>query len=115
MRSLEDSMIISKYEQLQECRMWGTRIPALHFEKEWDVRIVPPFGGAVIRFCIDHNGKRASVYFDGYSELGYVVDKDCNPVPYFEYYDGKECYRYYIDEAEEMMADIKKFLDGEKR
>ena len=30
----------------------------------------------------------------------------------FEYYDGEECYRYYIDESEQMMADIKRFLES---
>ena len=108
-------MIISKYENLQECRGWGARIPALHFEKEWDVKIIPPFGGAVIRFHINHNGKFVSVYFDGYSEyseLGYMVDENDEPIPYWEYYDGEECYRYYIDESEQMMTDIKKFLES---
>ena len=93
MRSIEDSMIISKYEKLQECRKWGSEIPALDFEKEWDVKIIPPFGGAVIRFYIEYNGKHVSVYFDGYSELG------CVPEPYWEYYCSEECYRYYIDES----------------
>ena len=113
MRSIEDSIIISKYENLQECRKWGSIIPALHFEKEWDVKIIPPFGGAVIRFYINYNGKHVSVYLDGYSELGYMVDENDKPIPYWEYYDGEECYRYYIDESEQMMEDIKKFLESE--
>ena len=113
MRSIEDSMIIAKYDNLQECRGWGARIPALHFEREWDVKIIPPFGGAVIRFHINHNGKHVSVYFDGYSELGYMVDENDKPIPYWEYYDGEECYRYYIDESEQMMEDIKRFLESE--
>ena len=83
------------------------------FEREWDVKIIPPFGGAVIRFHIDHNGKHVSVYFDGYSELGYMVDENDKPIPYWEYYDGEECYRYYIDESEQMMEDIKRFLESE--
>ena len=112
MRNIEGSMIISKYEKLQQCRKWGSEIPALHFEKEWGVKIIPPFGGAVIRFYIEYNGKHVSVYFDGYSELGYVVDENDEPIPYFEYYDGEECYRYYMDESEQMMADIKKFLES---
>ena len=82
MRSIEDSMIIAKYDNLQECRKWSSEIPALHFEKEWDVKIIPPFGGAVIRFHINHNGKHVSVYFDGYSELGYMVDENDKPIPY---------------------------------
>ena len=84
----------------------GSIIPALHFEKEWDVKIIPPFGGAVIRFCIEYNGKHVSVYFDGYSELG------CVPEPYWEYYDGEDCHRYLMDESEQMMTDIKKFLES---
>lgn len=112
MRSFEETMIISKYDSLQECRKWLKEIPALHFEKEWDVKIIPPFGGAVIRFWIDYNGKHVSVYFDAYSELGWMVDENENPIPYFEYYDGEECYRYYVDESEKMMEDIKNFLNS---
>lgn len=112
MRSFEETMIISKYEQLQECKKWMREIPALHFEKEWDVKIIPPFGGAVIRFWIYYNGKHVSVYFDAYSELGFVYDDNDNPIPYFEYYDGEECYRYYMDESEKMMEDIKNYLNS---
>lgn len=112
MRSVEAAMIISRYESLQECRGWAVRIPALHFEKEWDVKIIPPFAGALIRFTIDYNGKHVSVYFDGYSELGYMYDDNDNPIPYFEYYDGEDIHRYYMDESEEMMDDIKNFLNS---
>lgn len=112
MRGIQASKIISEYEKLQECRAWGSKIPALHFEKEWDVKIIPPFGGAVIRFHISHNNKNVSVYFDGYSELGYVMDENDEPISYFEYYDGEDCHRYYIDESEEMMSDIKNFLES---
>ena len=112
MRSLETSMIISDYERAQECRKWAKEIPALHFEKEWDVKIIPPFGGAVVRFTIKYNNKHVSVYFDAYSELGYMVDEDDNPIPYFEYYDGEDCYRYYLHESGKMMEDIKSFLNN---
>lgn len=112
MRDIGATMIISKYENLQECRKWGQKLPSLNFEKEWNVKIIPPFGGAVIRFHIEHNGKNVSVYFDGYSELGYMVDEQGNPTPYFEYYDGEDCFRYYINESEKMMKDIKTFLES---
>ena len=112
MRGLEVSKIISDYERVQECRKWAGEIPILHFKKEWDVKIIPPFAGAVIRFWINHNDKHVSVYFDAYSELGYMYDEDNNSVPYFEYYDGEECYRYYMNEAEKMMEDIKNFLNS---
>jgi hypothetical protein len=112
MRSYEESLIITKYEKLQEHRRWQNEVQVIHFEKEWEVRIIPPFSGAVIRFTIDYNGKHVSVYFDGYSELGWMVDEEENPIPYFEYYDGFETYRYLINETEEMMKDIKNFLES---
>ena len=112
MRDVKDMMLIAQYEKLQECRRWANDIPALHFEKEWEVKIIPPFGGAVIRFTISYRGKHISVYFDGYSELGYMVDENDNPIPYFEVYDGEDCQRYYMNETDEMMSDIKKFLES---
>lgn len=112
MRDFVTSKIISDYERVQESRKWAKEIPIFHFEKEWDVQIIPPFSGAVIRFCINHNDKHVSVYFDAYSELGYMYDEDNNPIPYFEYYDGEDCYRYLINESEAMMEDIKKFLNS---
>ena len=106
MRDFATSKIISDYERVQESRKWGKEIPALHFEKEWDVHIIPPFCGAVIRFWINHNKKHVSVYFDAYDELGFVGE------PYFEFYDGEDCHRYLMNESEAMMEDIKKFLNS---
>ena len=112
MRDFETSMAIAKYDTLQETRKWITELPIFHFEKEWDVKIIPPFGGAVIRFWINYNDRHVSVYFDAYSELGYMCDENENPIPYFEYYDGEECYRYYMNEVDKMMEDIKNFLNS---
>ena len=112
MRDFETSMAIAKYDTLQETRKWITELPICHFEKEWDVKIIPPFGGAVIRFWINYNDRHVSVYFDAYSELGYMCDENENPIPYFEYYDGEECYRYYMNEVDKMMEDIKNFLNS---
>lgn len=112
MRNFETSMAVCKYDTLQETRKWAKELPYLHFKQEWNVKIIPPFGGAIIRFCIDYNGKHASVYFDGYSELGYMCDENDEPIPYFEFYDGDDCYRYYMNESEKMMEDIEKFLES---
>ena len=106
MRNFEETMLIAKYDTLQETRKWMRELPYLHFKQEWNVRIIPPFGGAIIRFFIDYNNKHVSVYFDAYDELGFVGE------PYFEFYDGEECYRYLMNESEEMMGDIEKFLNS---
>lgn len=112
MRSFEEKNIVWEYDRLQEHSKWLKELPVLHFEKEWDVKIIPPFGGAVIRFWIFYNNKKVSVYFDAYAELGWMTDDDGNPIPYFEYYDGEETYRYHMNESEQMMEDIKNFLNS---
>lgn len=76
------------------------------------MKIIPPFAGAIIRFWINHNGKHVSVYFDGYSELGWMCDENDKPIPYFEYYDGNETYRYLLDESDKMMDDIRNFFNN---
>lgn len=116
MKNMEDYLnkvlILSKAEQIHDFRGWIEKLPVFHFDKEWNVKIIPPFAGAVIRFTIDYKNKHVSVYFDGYSELGYVYDEEEKPIPYFEYYDGENTYRYYLDEADKMMDDIRNFLNN---
>ena len=110
--NVNKSLMLSKVEQMHDFRGWARKLPAFHFDKEWDVTIIPPFTGAIIRFVIDYNGKHVSVYFDAYSELGWMYDKDEQPIPYFEYYDGEDAHRYYLDESEQMMNDIRNFLNN---
>lgn len=115
--SVRDSLILSRTEQILNYREWMTKLPAFHFDKEWDVRIIPPFGGAIIRFTIEYKGKHISVYFDAYSNLGFVYEDNNGekPIPYFEYYDGDNIHRYYLNEADQMMEDIREFLNGENK
>lgn len=110
--NVNKSLMLSKVEQMHDFRGWARKLPAFHFDKEWDVKIIPPFAGAIIRFVIDYNEKHVSVYFDAYSELGWMYDKDEQPIPYFEYYDGVDAHRYYLDESEQMMNDIRNFLNN---
>ena len=109
--NIAEDLLVYKYDDVQKSREWCKKIPSIHFEKEWDVKIIPPFGGAIIRFTIDFNDKHVSVYLDGYSRLGYVVDANENPIPYWEAYCGEECYRYWLNEQEQMIADIKKYFE----
>lgn len=99
-------------ERDEEWKKWCDKIPAIQFDSAWKVRVIPPFLGALARFWIEHNNKSVSVYFDGFSRLGWMVDSNDDPVPYYEMYDGDDCTRYYLDETDEMMADIRRVLNG---
>lgn len=112
MKQVNKTLMLAQIEQICDYRGQARKLPAFHFDKEWDVLIVPPFAGAIIRFVISYNGKYVSVYFDAYSELGWMYDKNEQPIPYFEYYDGEDTYRYLINESEQMMNDIRNFLNN---
>ena len=114
---MNDDIMRNMVESKEEWRKWCTEIPHLHFNSDWDVKIIPPFAGALIRFVVSKNNKSVSVYFDGYSRLGYMYDSNDKPIPYFEIYpfsDSNDAKIYYIDETDEMLIDIKEILDGNK-
>ena len=103
----------SVIEHEEQWKSWCSEIPAFHFKEEWEVKIIPPFMGAMARFWIDHNGRHVSVYLDCYNNLGFVG------VPYYEIYDGdsNDTYRYIMsskEDMDQMMIDIDRLLNGEK-
>ncbi len=115
MNSIESFMERSHVEAKEEWRTkWAKEIPYLRFDNDWEVKIIPPFAGALARFIVKKGDKIVSVYFDGYSQLGYMYDKNDNPIPYFEIYPSTNeggVKRYYIDQADEMINDIRIILN----
>ena len=72
--SLKDRYNVEKRE---EWRRWCEEIPELQFPSSWNVKIIPPFGGAMVRFIIN---EKISVYLDCYDSLGFMGE------PYWEIY-----------------------------
>lgn len=95
-------------ETKYEWKRWCKELPFINFPADWEVKIIPPFSGAITRFIIRHKerpNKTVSVYFDGYAELG-VMNQ-----PYFEAYPiGPDVGRYYMDEVELMLKEIEEEL-----
>lgn len=90
-------------------------LPSFNFKEEWNVKIRPPFGGAIIRFAIEYQNKWVSVYLDASCALGSVRDLNTSePIPYFECYNRVDCFRYTLDEVDEMKKDIEEFLEGKE-
>ena len=75
--------ISQEYDTLFEYQKWEKEIPYLQFPKEWKVKIVPPFGGAAIRFFVEVGNDNISVYLDCYNALGCVGE------PYWELFPDK--------------------------
>ncbi len=76
-------------------------VPPLHFKPEWDVHVLPPFGGAMMRFVVSYKGSAVSVYCDFYSQLGFFNGEN---EPYWEMYP-----RTYVDQHGNMRADTARF------
>ena len=39
--NVNKSLMLSKVEQMHDFRGWARKLPAFHFDKEWDVTIIP--------------------------------------------------------------------------
>ena len=101
-----------RYHDIMESRKWSTEIPDLNFDPFWEVRVVPPFGGAVIRFYVKNmfNGRFVSVYLDCYAHLG-AVDE-----PYWEIYPDKtgDASRFALHDTENLLKEIRASLIREE-
>ena len=102
----------TKYDDIMETRKWATEIPSLNFDPFWEVRVVPPFGGAVIRFYIKNmfNNRFVSVYLDCYGHLG-AMDE-----PYWEIYPDKEgdASRFALYDTTNLLKEIRASLIREE-
>ena len=97
-----------KMEELYEWDKWRMEIPYLKFKPEWEVKVIPPFNGAVVRFLVKKGENTISTYLDCYNELGFVGQ------PYWEIYpyvDG-DVYRCLMDETELLIDAIEQSLNA---
>ena len=89
---------------------WVDKIPYINFPERFDVKIVPPVGGAIVRFLIrdkKHKDAIVSVYLDCYEILGIYGE------PYWEIYPDIDdsVYRCNMDNVEELIERIAKSID----
>jgi len=81
---VERTTTVAKYDRVMESDKWSGLIPPLAFPSDWQIHIVPPSRGAIVRFAVVKLGtniledKYASIYLDGYDMLG-IMEK-----PYWE-------------------------------
>lgn len=115
---LQVKMDRSAIEHQEEWTKWGDEAPWLQFPPELEVKIIPPFNGAMVRFRVRFVGgdREISVYWDCHDALG-IMDKpywEIYPVKYKgedeDYYDTA---RFVACEEPEMMVAIIKSLMGE--
>jgi hypothetical protein len=112
--AVEEKLKRYHVEQEQDWKGEINRIPWLHFRGDWQVRIIPPFGDAVIRFqVILPSGVLKSVYMDSRHSLGIWGNLDtCEP--YWEVYPYQgDVGRCALDDTIMLMEMIQDETNGE--
>jgi len=112
MKSLEDQLSRHKIEKEEKWDEYNTAMPFIPVLEDWEIRILPPFGGALMRFQLQKGKRHFSIYFDATGALGIMtspywevypmilkeVDENGNPI--------EDTMRYYQNEFREMIKDI---------
>ena len=110
MTSRMDLENMRRYVEREEgWRDISTTLPYISFPPEWEVKILPPMGGAMARFLVRApwtDGRTVSVYLDTHDRLGWVGQ------PYWEIYPNvdDDCTRYLLAEVADMLAGIEASL-----
>lgn len=96
--------------RMEDDEQWGEwidHIPYINFPPEWQVKVIPPFCGAMARFWIKSGDGNISVYLDTYSRLGYW-----DGGPYWEVYPLRDDVgRCDMDDVPELLRMIQESLD----
>lgn len=103
--NMDETIARYKIEDSEKWRDFIKTMPYITFPADWQVAIIPPFGGAIARFRVKlPTGQERSVYFDAYEKLGYYGGE-----PYWEVYpyqgDIGRCDMDDVSTLLEMIAD----------
>ena len=105
---MTDYILIREYSDLMEHKKWTEQIPYISFPAEWKVKIIPPFGGAVIRFYVMQENAEVSAYLDCYDNIGLCGE------PYWEIYPYKsDVFRCGIYETDKLLRAIKNSISDQ--
>jgi hypothetical protein len=107
MLTIEDKWTVTGAANVEfEWMKWKELIPYIPFEKGWEVKIVPPFACAIVRFNVKKDNKEASIYLDCYDLIGSVGK------PYWGVYSfqTQDVERTLMDDVPGLLLSIKRAL-----
>lgn len=88
--SLDRFELRSRRYEVEHTQRWQdevARLPWIQFPADWKVKVIPPFGDAVVRFLVTlPDGKEKSVYHDSRASLGMHFGDGDELIPYWEVY-----------------------------
>jgi len=97
----EDFSKVYEVERIMEYKKWCGEIPYIRFPNGWQVQVIPPFAGAVVRFKIKKGDAIVSIYLDCYDRLG------CYGKPYWEVFPHEnDVFRCDMEDTETLLKAI---------
>lgn len=93
-----------KIEKDDDWEGWCEKIPYIPFKKDWEVKVIPPFGGLQARFWVRLRGdddRNVSVYLDCYERSGFFDQPYWEVYPYMD--DIGRCAMNDVDQLIEMI------------
>lgn len=93
----------------EEHMQWGRMMPAIRFPHDWYVTIIPPFGGAAVRFTVQDKTQTAevSVFADFDSSLTPYYDESGQKSPCWEVWPYGDCtWKTSIEDVEGLLKAI---------
>ena len=100
---MERMEVLAKRDSIMESNKWIREIPYIKFKPEWEVKVIPPHAGAVVRFLVKHPDTKTiiSVYLDCYDIMGSMGQ------PYWEMYPYKgDIERFFLNEVDQLVDAI---------
>lgn len=102
-------------ETEDEYARWTTEIPFIRFKEDWEVKVIPPSTGAIVRFRVRRKNSKShdiSVYLDCYNRLGML-----HGGPYWEIYpyQNEDVYRCKMEDVEELVEKIEEAFGNKRR
>ncbi len=106
MFSHEEMTTIYKKDLIQEYDKWREEIPTIQFPSDYNIQMIPPSFGAIVRFRVKTDKGNVSVYLDCYDMLA------CFGEPYWEVYPYEgDVFRCAMNNVDELLEAIQKALD----
>ena len=104
---MKDYNLVTEYHREMESDKWRLGIPFLKFPENYEIKVIPPFAGAVVRFKVRFNDREISVYLDCYDMLGFVNE------PYWEIYPSTngDVARFVMNDVKGLIDEIKNTLE----
>ena len=99
---------VHEVEILMEYAKWRQKMPTLKFNSDWDVCIMPPIGGAIVRFVVEKAEASVSIYLDCYDNLGYYGE------PYWEIYPyNSDVFRCDMNDTKSLLEAISESINNQ--